>query len=203
MAGRPITLLALAGGAGSGTSTIGRALAERMPGTAVVHLDDCYHTDIRLAPTVPAFDGGGRIVDASDPRSLDPARITAAIGRHAAARLIVVEGVFALALEQVRLRAGWRAYVEAPADIRLARAALRKIEAGRNARHVLRGYLERGRTAHERHVAPSRAHADIVLDGTCPVPELVERLRRLTAGRRPAGPARSAGRAGAAPSADR
>ncbi|MFC7330899.1 hypothetical protein [Marinactinospora rubrisoli] len=128
---------------------------------------------------MPAFDGGGRIVDAGDPRSLDPARITAAIERHTAAGLIVVEGVFALALEQVRVRAGWRAYVEAPADIRLARAALRKIEAGRDPRHVLRGHLERGHTAHERHVAPSRAHADIVLDGTRPVPELVERLRLL------------------------
>src|SRR5689334_2411123 len=100
-------LLALAGGAGSGKSTIGRELAAQVDGVAVVHLDDYYHTDTHLAPTVPAYDGTGRLVNFSDPGSVDPARVTAAIDHHQAADLIVIEGIFALTLDYVRERATW------------------------------------------------------------------------------------------------
>lgn len=181
MSGRPLVshqVEALVGGAGSGKSTIGRELTARIDGVAIVHLDDCYHTDTRLAPTVPAYDGTGPIVNFSDPASIDPARVTAAIDHHQdAAVLIAIEGVFALALDYVRHRAGWAVYVDVPADIRLARRTIRKIDEGRDPRHC----LEHGRTAHERHIAPSRQHADLVLDGTGPVHDLVKQLRLLIA----------------------
>jgi uridine kinase len=117
----------------------------------------------RLAPSVPAFDGTGRIFNFNDCASIDPHRVEAAIARHEAAAVIVVEGIFALALDCVRDRARWSAYVDAPADIRIASKTLRKLDEGRAPRHVLRGYLEQGRRAHERHVAPTRLRADLVL----------------------------------------
>jgi uridine kinase len=179
MARGTLPLLALAGGAGSGKSTIARELAAQVPGIGLVHLDDCYHHDPGLAPSVPAFDGSGRIVNFSDPASIDPARVEAAIARHAGAAVIVVEGTFALALTHVHARARWSAYVDAPADIRITRKTLRKLDEDRDPRHVLRGYLEQGRRAHERHVAPTRLRADLVLDGTEPVADLVKQLRLL------------------------
>jgi uridine kinase len=179
MAGGTLPLLALAGGAGSGKSSIARELAAQVPGIGLVHLDDCYHRDPDLAPSVPAFDGSGRIVNFSDPASIDPVRVEVAIARHAGAKVIVVEGIFALALTKIRERARWSAYVDAPADIRLARRTLRKIHEGREPRYVLRGYLEQGRQAHERHVAPTHPQADLVLDGTEPVLDLVKQLRLL------------------------
>jgi len=97
---------------------------------------------------------------------------------------VVVEGTFALALPHIRERARWGAYIDAPADIRLARKALRKIETGKDPRITLRGYLERGRAAHELHVAPTRELADLVLDGTRPVDELARRLRQVVSAER-------------------
>jgi uridine kinase len=91
-------------------------------------------------------------------------------------------GIFALTLACVTDRARWRVYVDVPADLRLARKALRKIHEGRDPRHVLRGYLEKGRAAHDRHVAPTREHANLVLDGTEPVPDLIKQLRLLISG---------------------
>jgi uridine kinase len=138
-----------------------------------------YHHDPNLAPSVLAFDGTGRIVNFSDPASIDPRRVEEAIACHKSAELIVVEGIFALALTHVRERARWSAYVDTPADIRIARKTLRKLDEGRDLRHVLRGYLEQGRQAHERHIAPTRLRADLLLDGTEPVTDLVKQLRLL------------------------
>ena len=179
MVSTSLPLLTLAGGAGSGKSTIARELAAEIPGLAVIHLDDCYHDDPRLAPTVDNYDGGGQIVNFSHPRSIDLARVDVKLAECAEADLVLVEGLFALSLPALRERARWSAYIDVPADIRIARKTIRKIDEGRNPRHVLRGYLEHGREAFERHVAPTRAYADLVLDGTAPVPDLVKQLRLL------------------------
>ena len=179
MANTSQPLLMLAGGAGSGKSTIARELAAELPGLAVVHLDDCYHDNPRLAPTVDNYDGGGQIVNFSHPESIDLARVDAKLAEYADADLILIEGLFALSLPNVRERARWSAYIDVPADIRLARKTIRKIDEGRNPRHVLRGYLEHGRDAYERHVAPTRGYADLVLDGTEPIPALIKQLRLL------------------------
>ncbi|MFF1779860.1 hypothetical protein [Streptomyces virginiae] len=74
------------------------AMADTMPGAALVHLDSCFHSDPGLAPSVPRLDGKpGRLVDFSDPRALDRARIEFALAEHATAPLVIVEGTFALA----------------------------------------------------------------------------------------------------------
>lgn len=172
----PAPVLALAGGSGSGKTTLARALAHATPGSAVLHLDLCFHTDPAAAPTVPAFEGSGRVVDFSDPRSIDETRVQAEIARHSQARLLIIEGTFALALPYIRQRARWTAYVDAPADIRIVRKALRKIREGKDPETTLRGYLEQSRAAHDRHVEPSRTTADLVLDGTAPTDDLVRHL---------------------------
>lgn len=173
-------LLALAGGAGSGKSTLATALAAARPATAVVHLDACYHHDPARAPCVPVIDGTGVTVDFGDPAAIDRARVEEAIDAAlATGQLVVVEGTFALALPYIRDRARWTAYVDVPADIRLARKTLRKLRAGQDPGVGLQGYLAHGRTAHERHVAPTARFARLLLDGTAPVGRLVGELDRF------------------------
>ncbi|MFD9868127.1 uridine kinase [Streptomyces niveus] len=173
-------LLALAGGAGSGKSTLAVALAAARPATAVVHLDACFHHDTSRAPCVPAIGGKGVRVDFSDPASIDRARVEETIGAAlVTGRLVVVEGTFALTLPYVRDRARWTAYVDVPADIRLARKTLRKLRAGEDPGAGLLGYLAHGRAAHERHVEPMARCARLLLDGTAPVPRLVGELGRF------------------------
>ena len=160
-------VLALGGGAGAGKSTLARALAARGPGTRVVHLDSCYHDDPALAPSVLRFDGAGRIVDRSAPEAIDRDRVTSSIVEHLREEppLVVVEGMFALALPYLDEWVRWRAYVDVPADVRLARKLLRKLDEGHDVSAVLRGHLERGHHAHELYVEPSRTGADLVIDG--------------------------------------
>ncbi len=124
-------ILLIGGGAGSGKTALARALGEAVPGAALVHLDLCYHSDPDLAPSVPRLDGPGRVVDFSDPLALDPARIKTALAAHAAAPLVIVEGTFALALAELTSIATCTAYVDTPADIRIVRKTLRKIQEAR------------------------------------------------------------------------
>ncbi|MGW1767601.1 uridine kinase family protein [Streptomyces sp. NPDC002073] len=173
-------LLLIGGGAGSGKTSLARALAENIPGAGLVHLDLCYHQDVDLAPSIPRLDGQpGHAIDFSDPQALDSARIKAALAAHAGAPLVIVEGIFALTLPDLKEQATWSVFVEAPADLRAVRKTIRKISEGKDPLPGLLGYANTVR-AYDTHVEPTRAQADIVLDGTQPVTELAAQvLKRL------------------------
>ncbi|WP_407842159.1 uridine kinase (plasmid) [Streptomyces sp. DSM 116496] len=188
-------LLLIGGGAGSGKTVLARALAEAVPNAALVHLDLCYYSDPDVAPSVPRFDGPGRVVDFSDPLALDPARIRAALAEHADAALVIVEGTFALALPELTAIATVAAFVDTPADIRVVRKTLRKIREGKDPAPGLLGHGT-SRVSHTRHVAPTREHADIVLDGTRPPAELVAELRAQLTDPREGGLGHGSGAAG-------
>lgn len=131
-----------------------------------MHLDSCYHSDPAVAPSVPLFVGGGRIVDRSAPGAIDRELVVATFKDYLRADppLLVVEGMFALSLSYLEEWVRWWSYVDLPADMRLARKLLRKIDEGHDVSVVLRGYLEHGRAAHQRYVEPSIARADLVID---------------------------------------
>lgn len=170
--GHTVPVLAVAGGTASGKSTLADALARHHPETVgLLHLDDFYvpaHDPVRGVRTLSAT--GAETLDWNHPGSIDELAVAQAVdaavacGRH---RLVVVEGLFALTLPAVTGRAAWRVYVDTPDDIRLARKILRKIEVQRqDPRISLLNYLASGRDRHASHVAPSRAVADLVVDGT-------------------------------------
>ncbi|WP_328966362.1 uridine kinase family protein [Streptomyces sp. NBC_00239] len=177
-ASRP--LLLIGGGAGSGKTSLARALADNIPGAGLVHLDLCYHQDVDLAPSTPRLDGQpGHAIDFSDPQALGPARVKAALDMHAGAPLVVVEGIFALALPELREQASWSFFVDTPADLRVVRKTIRKISEGKDPLPGLLGYANTVR-AFDTHIEPTRAQADIVLDGTQPIADLAAQvLKRL------------------------
>ncbi|MGW4229444.1 hypothetical protein ACWEF9_09170 [Streptomyces sp. NPDC004980] len=117
------------------------------------------------------------MIDYSDPQSLDWSRVQTAINAavYPDTRLLVIEGTFAL-LPALRSLARWSSYVDAPADLRLARKTLRKIGEGADPEISLRGYLTHGRTGHAQHVAPTQSKADLTLDGSRTTDELVRQL---------------------------
>lgn len=168
-------LLALAGGAGSGKTTLAESLAAVHPRSALLHLDRYVHTQPERAPLVPSIIGTGEVIDFSDPRSIDWGRVQQAIGEAPAGKLLMVEGTFALE-KQIRRLARWTVYLDTPDDLRLARKTLRKIDDGADPRIGLLGYIARGREGHHRHVAPMRQTAELVLDGTLPTKHLTDQL---------------------------
>ncbi|MER7761577.1 hypothetical protein [Streptomyces sp. NPDC097619] len=164
----PNPLLLIGGGAGSGKTTLARTLATHLPGAGLIHLDDCFHADTYSAPTVPRLDGPGRVIDFSDPRSLDPAKIDAALTLHADSALTIVEGTFALTLAtstststsaststSTGPRPRWRVFVDTPPDIRVIRKTLRKLAEGRDPRPGLLAHAHSSRS-HARYVEPTR-----------------------------------------------
>jgi uridine kinase len=167
-----VPVLAVAGGTASGKSTLAEALARHHPeAVGLIHLDDFYvpaHDPVRGVRTLSA--SGDDTLDWNHPGSIDDLAVAAAVDAFASGgryRLVVVEGLFALTLPVVAARATWRVYVDTPDDIRLARKLLRKIDVlGQDPRLSLLNYLQSGRERHAEYVAPSRARADLVLDGT-------------------------------------
>ncbi|MFD8727658.1 uridine kinase [Streptomyces sp. NPDC059611] len=176
----PRNLLALAGGAGSGKTTLAESFAATRPNTVLLRLDRFFHTETDRAPTVPNLAGTGCVVDFSDPRSIDWGRVQQAIGATPSDQLLVVEGTFALE-EQIRRIARWTVYLDTPDDLRLARKTLRKIDEGADPRTSLLGYVARGRAGHGEHVAPIQHRADHVLDGTLSAEELADQLADMLA----------------------
>ncbi|MFE4450623.1 hypothetical protein [Streptomyces sp. NPDC056796] len=120
------------------------------------------------------------MINYSDPRALDRGRVRSALDAAVLpdTRTLVVEGTFAL-LPALTRPARWSVYIDAPADLRLARKILRKISEGADPEISLRGYLAYGREAHTRYVAPTQRSAELVLDGTQPTSHLVRRLHAL------------------------
>lgn len=169
-------ILLIGGGAGSGKTALAHALADTVPGAVPIHLDACYHSDPDLAPSVPRFDGPGRVVDFSDPIALDSGRIKTALAEHAAAPLVIMEVTFALALPELTAIATLTVYVDTPADIRVVRKTLRKLQEGQDPAPGLLGY-DTSHRSYTRHVAPTRDHARLILDGTHTIGELAAEVQ--------------------------
>jgi uridine kinase len=150
-------LLVIGGPAGAGKTSVAGAVAKRVE-----------------APVVGLGDSAGE-----DQHAVDLPALQERLDAFEDAPLVIVEGLFALALPPIRWAARWTVYVDTPLDISLARRALSRDDP----RATLRAYLDGGRDAHARTVAPGRQLADLVIDGTEPLPELATRVHRFMTAR--------------------
>lgn len=180
-----VLLVGVAGGSGSGKTTIARSIVETLPSHHVAAIEhDSYYRDLsHLSHDERArinFDHpdsldselfiehldalkAGRAVD--KPR-YDFARHVreAATERMEPAPIIVVEGILVLALEPIRKRLDVKLYVDTDADIRLMRRIRRDLEhRGRTFAQVRAQYYETVRPMHMAFVEPSKRFADIII----------------------------------------
>ncbi|MFZ5476100.1 MAG: uridine kinase [Myxococcota bacterium] len=183
-------IVGIGGGSASGKTTLARRLAQRLGAALLLH--DRYYRDApephrvnfdhpdaleteRLVTDLDALRAGREV----DLPVYDFAthRRAAWTDRLAPGPVIVVEGILVLADAELRQRFDVRAFVHAPADLRLARRIVRDTnERGRTVESVLAQYLDQVRPMHERWVEPSRAHAEIELDGAGDLDAELERL---------------------------
>lgn len=189
-------LVALAGPSGSGKSNLASALCERLGPDFCTRISlDSYYKDLaHLSPDEraavnfdqpSALDAAGLAADLETLCSGRPARIpvydfashtrSAEAVLHVPRPILLVEGLFAIALEPASCPFDLKIYVEVDPEICLARRLARDV--------VQRGRDEAGvRDAFERHVRPSLAAviepqkslAHLVLDGTRPEQDLLE-----------------------------
>jgi len=181
---RPVTI-AVAGGTGSGKTTISNAILERVGSHHIAYIPhDAYYkdrSDLTLAER--------RAINFDHPDSLDTALMVEHIvalqawqsveipvydftqhertkeTKHIEAQpIILVEGILVLAEATLRPLFDVKIFVDTDADIRLIRRLKRDIaERGRTADSVIEQYLSTVRPMHMEFVEPSKRYADVII----------------------------------------
>ena len=181
---RPL-VIGIAGGTGSGKTTLAAKIAESLPADrAVVIQHDWYYLD-RSHLTAEARAG----INFDEPDALDNARMLSDLqalkeGRtavcpqydfasHTRLRegrtiapypIVLVEGILLFAISELRDVFDLRVFVDTDDDIRLLRRIRRDIEdRGRDIASIEAQYRATVRPMHQLHVAPSRRHAHLII----------------------------------------
>jgi uridine kinase len=192
------TLIGIAGGTGSGKTTLARRLVEAVPeGQALLLQHDSYYRDRRH------LDEAARaLINFDEPDALDnelleqhlgqlKAGITIACPQYDFAThtrlpeprrleprpIVIVEGILLFAVPALREQFDLRIFVDTPDDVRLLRRIRRDLlERGRDIGSVEAQYLGSVRRMHELHVAPTRHHAHLLVPEGGENPQALEVL---------------------------
>jgi uridine kinase len=177
-------VIGLAGGTGSGKTTVAEAIVRAAAGRVAILPQDAYY---RAQPDLPfdaraltnydepsAFDTellsdhidalvGGDAVDrpvydfAHHDRSADTVRIEPR-------EVLVVEGILVLHEAVLRERMSLKVFVDAPPDERFIRRLERDVrERGRSAESVIAQYRRTVKPMHDLFVEPTKQHADLIV----------------------------------------
>lgn len=188
-------LVGIAGGSGAGKSVVARRLSSRLGGT-LIELDSYYVDRSDISPAQRAE------INYDEPAAFDVPLLL----RHLATLrrggeiakpmycftthtrsgseavkpigdLIVVEGLFTLWWPDLRQLLDVKVFVDAPADVRLARRIERDVcERGRKPEQTLQQYAVTVRPMHDRYVEPTRHLADVVVTNDRDVEVAVESI---------------------------
>lgn len=182
---QPPLVLGIAGGSGSGKSTIAKAILEALPaGRGVMLQQDNYYRSQAHLPEAERASVNYDHPDALEldllTRHLDSLRTGQSITRPtydftihdrlkegvrvAPAPIIVVEGILVLADERLRSRFEVKLFVDTDPDIRVMRRIRRDLEhRGRTFAQVRKQYYESVRPMHLAFVEPSKRFADVII----------------------------------------
>ncbi len=183
--GATALVLGIAGGTGSGKTTVVDAIVEALAGEPVAFLEhDAYYRDLqeldfeeRAAQNFDhpdAFETGlmvehihqlRRGVAIEKPVYDYASHLrTAQTTRVEPASVLVVDGILVLAEERLRDAMDLKIFVDTDADVRLVRRIQRDIkERGRSPDSVLEQYMTTVRPMHLQFVEPSKRYADIII----------------------------------------
>ena len=178
-------IIGIAGGTGSGKTTVVRKLAERLPkGEVVVLHQDSYYKDSSGVPVEErqninfdhpdAFDWPlleKHIHELHEGKAIEePIYSYLTCTRQAETvhiepkEVVIVEGIMALRDEKLRNEMDLKVFVDADADDRLIRVIKRDIiERGRTAEGVMERYQRVLKPMHEQFIEPCKRYADVII----------------------------------------
>jgi uridine kinase len=178
-------VIGVAGGSGSGKTTIARALADAVgPDSCALIEQDCYYRDLSAL----TFDERSA-VNFDHPESIEldllAAHLDALCGgrairkprydfeRHVRAQesdlveprpVLIIEGILVLVDADLRGRMDLKLFVDTAPDIRVMRRIRRDLEhRGRSFEQIRKQYYESVRPMHLAFVEPSKQHADVII----------------------------------------
>ena len=181
---RPL-IIGIAGGSGSGKSTVAQRIAESLTGARVAFIDmDAYYRD-HLDMTFEER----RQLNWDHPDAFDLELLAVQLGQLAdgngidkpvydfvthlrkpapervePADVIVVDGILLLVDERIRARCDVKVFVDADADTRLIRRIRRDMAVrGRPLEEILDQYLNTVQPMHLQFVEPSKRYADLII----------------------------------------
>lgn len=178
-------IIGIAGGTGSGKTTVVRKLTERMPKAEFVVIpQDSYYKDSSHVPVEERQNINFDHPDAFDwellSKHIEMLRRGESVEQPIYSYLtctrqketvhiepqeiIVIEGIMALSNEKLREQMDLKIFVDAEPDERLIRVIRRDIvERGRDAENVMDRYLKVLKPMHEQFIEPCKRYADIVI----------------------------------------
>lgn len=181
---RPL-IIGIAGGTGSGKSTVAKRVAESLRGAQVAFIDmDAYYRDHRhltleerrrvnwdhpdafdtalLAEHLEAL-ARGEAIDKPVYDFVSHLRAPEAVRIHPA-DVIVIDGILLLVDERVRNACDVKVFVDTDADVRLIRRIRRDMAVrGRPLEEILDQYLNTVQPMHLQFVEPSKRYADLII----------------------------------------
>ncbi len=200
-------IVGLAGGTGSGKTTVTKALLAHLGNDAALLQHDWYYRDQTDVPLAERNQVNYDHPDAQETALLIEHVAALRRGESVAAPqydfathtrrcetrtiaprpVIVVEGINTLADPGLHALFDLCVFVDVPADIRFIRRLQRDVaERGRTTESVVTQYLDHVRPMHEEYVEPCKSKADLVLSGEADVAEsankIVARLDRYATG---------------------
>lgn len=184
MSPRPL-LIGIAGGTGSGKTSVTRAIVDSLPPGKVAVLEhDSYYKDQakisfeeRLKTNYDhpfAFDTplliqhlqelvAGKAIDSPKYSFVQHTRLPE-IKLVASRPVVILEGILILEDERIRDLLDIKVYVDTDADVRIIRRIVRDIqERGRTLESVVDQYLSVVRPMHMQFVEPTKRYADIII----------------------------------------
>ena len=182
--GKPL-LIGIAGGSGSGKTTISRKVLERLTGVSaqLFQLDHYYRDLAHLEPAERdkvnfdhpdslEMDLLAKHIEAlADGKAID--RPTYEFASHTrsskVARLeptdvLIIDGIVALSSPEIRTHLACSVFVDVSDDVRFIRRLRRDVdERGRTNDGVIKQYLATVKPMHDQYVAPTKYQADLVV----------------------------------------
>jgi uridine kinase len=181
----PPVIIGIAGGTGSGKTTVARAIFDRVGKDRIEWIShDSYYRNFEGLSAEERhhinFDHPDSLETELLARHLDvlakgssvevPIYEFAAYARKTETqrveprRVIIVEGILVLGEPELRKRINIKLFVDTPADIRFMRRLVRDIKTrDRTMESVIEQYLTTVRPMHEEFVEPSKRYADLII----------------------------------------
>lgn len=178
-------IIGIAGGTGSGKTTVVRKIIESLPKDKVAVIpQDCYYKDNHHIPLETRLKMNydepdsiewtllvqhlkelklGRSVNVPTYEFVTCSRLSET-KEVLPSEVIVVEGILVLCDPELRELMDVKVFVDTDADERLIRVINRDcVERGRTPKMVIDRYQETLKPMHELHIEPSKKHADIII----------------------------------------